>query len=135
VSIIRLFCPNLNTMELGALYRRQYVSIGSINSEEQPISCGVPQGSVLWPLLFLLYLNDFKNSSDLLEFHCFADDCNLFFAHRRISELENLINIHLGYIYRWLSSNKLTLNIDKTNFVIFHPPQKKLRLLRFSFVF
>ena len=106
--------------------RSQIVCIGNIKSDEQIIRCGVPQGSFLGPILFLLYINDFKNSSDLFEFHLFADDSNLFFAHKSIIELEKLVNNQLSKIYTWLSCNKLSLNVDKTNFVVFSPPQKKL---------
>ena len=106
--------------------RKQYVSIGNTTSDELTVSCGVPQGSVLGPLLFLLYINDFKNSSNLFEFHLFADDCNLFYAHKNVSVLENQINAHLLHIHHWLSCNRLSLNIDKSNFVVFHPPQKKI---------
>lgn len=60
--------------------RKQFVSIGNSNSDIKPIPMGVPQGSVIGPLLFLLYLNDLPNCSDVLDFHLFADDTNLFFS-------------------------------------------------------
>lgn len=82
---------------------------------------------MLGPLLFLLYINDFINWSNVFEFHLFADDSNLFIAHKNLKELESIVNDHLCHIQSWLSCNKLSLNIDKTNFVIFHPPQKKFR--------
>lgn len=63
--------------------RKQFVTIGGINTVEENVFCGVPQGSVLGPLLFLPYINDFKTCSDLFEFHIFADDEN-FFLHIKI---------------------------------------------------
>ena len=106
--------------------RKQFVAVNAYKSDLSPIVCGVPQGSVLGPLLFLLYINDFKNSSNLLDFHLFADDSNLFYSNKKLTLLENHINTELQHIYKWLCLNKLSLNIDKSNFVIFHPPQRKL---------
>ena len=104
--------------------RRQHVSIGNVTSDNLFISHGVPQGSVLGPLLFLLYINDFHNCSDLFDFHIFADDTNLFYSNRSLLTLEALVNESLNHISEWLTVNKLSLNIKKTNFIIFHPPQK-----------
>ena len=106
--------------------RYQFVSLGHSVSEFQPVPCGVPQGSVLGPLLFLLYINDFSNCSEILDFHLFADDANLFYKHNNLKVLESNLNNELVNIHTWLSANKLSLNIDKSNFVIFHPPQRKL---------
>ena len=106
--------------------RKQYVSIGTCTSSNKPIACGVPQGSVLGPLLFLLYINDLPNCLNLLEAHLFADDTNLFYANKNLAELEMIVNIELEEIQMWLSANRLSLNIAKTNFVIFRPHQKKL---------
>ena len=106
--------------------RTQFVSLGAVNSKTQTVSCGVPQGSVLGPLLFLIYVNDFHNCSNLLDFHLFADDANLFFQHSDINMLESLINSELEKVLNWLCANRLSLNIDKSNFVIFRPTQRKL---------
>lgn len=81
----------------------------------------VPQGSVLGPLLFRLYVNDFSNCSKLFDFHICADDTNIFYANRSLSELEVAIN-NLKSVASLIMANKLSLNIDKTNFIIFRPP-------------
>ena len=104
--------------------RRQFVSIGNSVSECKPITCGVPQGSVLGPLLFLLYINDFNKCAPSIDFHLYADDSNLFCSHKSLQVLETTLNDQLNSINEWLCANKLSLNVDKSNFVIFHPPQK-----------
>ena len=86
----------------------------------------ITQGSVLGPLLFLLYVNDLCRSSDKLSFYLFADDTNLLYADRDINSLERVVNAELSKVQEWLVANRLTLNAKKSNFVIFHPYQKKL---------
>ena len=68
----------------------------------------------------------FINSSSIFYFHLFADDSNLFYSAKDLQHLEETVNRELGEINTWLCANKLSLNIDKTHFVIFHPYQKKL---------
>ena len=87
---------------------------------------GVPQGSVLGPLLFLIYINDIYNSSKKLSFYLFADDTNLLYADKDLKSLESVINIELQKVCDWLNANKQTTNAKKCNFVIFRPSQKKL---------
>ena len=72
--------------------RRQCISTGGTKSDDLVITHGVPQGSVLGPLLFRLYVNDFSNCSKLFDFHICADDTNIFYANRSLSELEVAIN-------------------------------------------
>lgn len=75
--------------------RTHSVVIGDINSNQHPLTCGVPQGSILGPLLFLIYINDFNNSAENVHFHLFADDSNLFFAHKSLQFLEEHLNEQL----------------------------------------
>jgi len=91
-----------------------------------PITCGAPQGSVLGPLLFLIYINDFVNASSILEFHLFADASNLFYSQRDLDHLEQSVNQELKKINTWLCVNKLSLTIATSHFVIFRPYQKKV---------
>ena len=109
------------------LGRQQTTQIGAKNiSKKKVILSGVPQGSVLGPLLFLVYINDISNSSDQLKFYLFADDTNLLYADKNLRELEIKVNTELSKIFDWLVANKLSLNIKKFNFVIFRPRQKIL---------
>ena len=78
--------------------------------------------------VFLLFMNDFKNCTSSLDLHLFADDSNLFFSHKNLAQLEMIINVELAHVQTWLSTNKLSLNIDKSNYVLFHPPQKKVNI-------
>ena len=87
---------------------------------------GVPQGSVLGPLLFLIYINDLPSVSKCLTFYLFADDTDIYFEASGLFTLQKVVNRELKYVKKLLDSNKLALNIDKTNFVIFHSHAKKL---------
>lgn len=108
--------------------RYQYVYLNGESSEKKTITCGVPQGSVLGPLMFLIYINDLPNISKVLDFYLFADDTNLYCEDDCLKKLETKINKELKHLYLWLSVNRLALNMDKTNFVIFHPFNKPLKL-------
>ena len=99
--------------------RRQYVCMGGANSGPREVACGVPQGSVLGPLLFLIYINDIANCSSLLHFILFADDTNLFFSHPDINHLHSTINSELDKLSDWFIANRLSLNIKKTNYIMF----------------
>ena len=106
--------------------RKQYVYINGESSSLRIISCGVPQGSVLGPLLFLLYVNDLPNISDQLTFFLFADDTNIFYESQSLTDLERTLNKELRKLQEWLIVNRLSLNLKKTNFVLFHPFNKPL---------
>ena len=79
---------------------------------------------MLGPPLFLLYINDFSKCSNVFDFHIFADDANLFYSNSNLAELESIVNYNLRMVSDWLMANKVSLNIDKTNFIIFHRPSK-----------
>ena len=99
--------------------RKQYVYVNGYESLLKTTSCGVPQGSLLGPLLFILYINDLQNSSQILSFICFADDTNLFLSHRNSNTLIHMLNNELKLVQSWIHANKLSLNIDKTHYMLF----------------
>ena len=93
------------------------------------IACGVPQGSILGPILFLLYINDIKNASKTLKFLLFADDTSTLLISKSIQELENVYNKELSHVINWLNANKLTLNVEKSNLVLFRSTKKTVETL------
>ena len=99
--------------------RRQFVHFKNISSEELVIKCGVPQGSILGPLLFFFYINDLSNVSKKLFLILFADDSNVFITGKSIHELIINLNEELSKLVEWLHANKLSININKTHYVIF----------------
>ena len=106
--------------------RIQTTQVGPHVSKKESTLCGVPQGSVLGPLLFLIYVNDIYMASDKLTFYLFADDTNLLYADKNLKSLETIVNCELNKVVVWLIANKLSLNIKKTNYIIFHPYQKQI---------
>ena len=107
--------------------RKQYVFVNGESSQLRNITYGVPQGSVLGPLLFLIYINDLPNISKVLNFYLFADDTNIYFEAESPEKLETILNHELKELHTWLIVNRLSLNIDKTNFVVFHPYNKPMK--------
>ena len=89
------------------------------------MKCGVLQGSILGPLLFLFYVNDFKNTSSVLDPIMFADDTNLFYTHSNIQKLFSMMNEELASINQWFTLNKLSLIAKKYIYSCFNKPSKK----------
>src|SRR5688572_4488368 len=100
------------------LIRDANVCCKGSQSKTKLIKCGVPQGSILGPLLFLLYINDLPNASDQLNFILFADDTNVFFSHKSIQSLLSIANNELIHVAEWFKANELSLNLGKTNYVL-----------------
>ena len=105
--------------------RVQYVSILGYNSGIKYMKHGVPQGSVLGPLLFLLYINDLHKAIKFSKVYHFADDTNLLNISKDPKQLQKQINIDLKNLYKWLLANKISLNCAKTEFIIFYKPGQK----------
>ena len=99
--------------------RQQYVQVDDNVSELLSIICGVPQGSVLGPKLFILYINDLCNVSKLLKYVLFADDTNIFKSGYSIDEICMELCRELKQLTKWFNINKLSLNVSKTHFMVF----------------
>ena len=106
--------------------RSQYVSISGTKSNYKPIKHGVPQGSVLGPLLFLVYINDLHYCIRTSETYHFADDTHLLNFSQTVWSLCGRVNSDLRVLVSWLNANKISLNASKTEFIIFRSNRRCL---------
>ena len=102
--------------------RTQFVSVQGFDSEIENVKHGVPQGSVLGPLLFLIYINDLHACINYSKVYHFADDTNLLNTSSSPKRMQKQVNIDLKLLYQWLLANKISLNCAKTELIFFHKP-------------
>ena len=128
-----MYVVNTTNLDWFASYlngRKLYIKITeSADTMKKDIKSVVPQGSILGQLLFLLYVNDLPNSSNVLIPIMFADDTNFFFEHSNINTLFKTVNDELIKLNEWFSADKLLLNVGKTKFSLFHKSGKKYSIL------
>ena len=118
--------PTLEWFKSYLSNRQQYVQIHKTKSDTKPITCGIPQGSILGPLLFIIYINDLAQVSEILFTILFADDTTVTIQGDNESVLINTLNIELEKLNNWLQTNKLTINVSKSHYMIFHRRRRKI---------
>ena len=104
--------------------RTQKCRVNDQLSNSAPVTCGVPQGSNLGPILFLIYINDLPNCLNHAIPRMFADDTSISYSANTTGELQNVINSELKKLNSWLITNRLSLNIVKTEFMVIGSQQK-----------
>ncbi len=123
---------SLKLIESYLTNRKQYVKIDAICSEMSTLNTSVPQGSNFGPLFFIIYINDIAEASKIFDFIIYADDTTLSTTLEIVLNNNNtwttsqVINAELMLIKDWLKLNKMSLNVQKSKYIIFHTPKKKL---------
>lgn len=108
--------------------RKQYIKLDSNISETKINECGVPQGSVLGPLFYSLYVLNLQLAGLVAKYYTFADDTVLMYEFENGSEIENIVNLDLRRYTDWLLSNKLKINVGKTKYMLFKQKNKCVTL-------
>ena len=104
--------------------RKQLVKVNGVKSDVKDMVCGVPQGSILGPLLFILYIKDMVEYLVESRINLYADDTALYYSANDIENVMNVLSREMMCVGEWLRANKLTLNISKTKFIIFGSPHR-----------
>ena len=103
--------------------RNQVVDIDGVHSEPREVTCGVPQGSILGPLLFLVYVNDMVSAVNC-KLLLYADDSALMVSHRDVKFIQERLGLELEAVNDWLIDNKLSLHLGKTESILFVSKRK-----------
>ena len=104
--------------------RKQYVCVDGVNSKILPLEYGVPQGSVLGPILFLIYINDAQFATNFIHLVLYADDINLLVSNKSLKKSIMVLNKELARLEEWFQANKLTVDLSKTKFILFGSRQR-----------
>ena len=99
--------------------RKQFVSIDGTDSKTLHMQYGVPQGSILGPLIFIIYINDIPNVLQIAKFILYADDANIFIKGNDITEVDEQLRDLCKILLKWVDSNGLRINLKKTKYMIF----------------
>ena len=106
--------------------RQQFTTVNNKQSELSSIEFGIPQGSILGPLLFLIYINDLSKAIIFSSVHHFADDTNILYVSSNLKDINKKIDNDLSNLVQWLRANKISLNVSKTEIVIFKSHSKQI---------
>ena len=106
--------------------KTQFTSINNPTSETLNVRSGVPQGSILGPLLFLIYINNMHLVTEHANMHHFGDDTSLLYEHKSIKKINQIINFEMKKIVHWVGASKISLNSSKTEIIIFKSKKNKI---------
>ena len=116
----RIQSENLKWFTSYLSYRKHFISHDDFKTEMNIVKCGIPKGSITGPLLFLIFVNNLNNSTKVLDPVLFVDDTNLFCSNNTIRTLFEPANQGPSQINDWFLANKLSLNVGKTKYMLFH---------------